>query len=475
MGFGGPPRNGLLISLSVVAVTVRSMDIAFLLIGLLLGSAGGIWLAVQARSALADAARESARREEFHVDRANRQAEREALLREHIARVEAAAATDDQMLDAFRSLSQEALAAQSAQLVQLAEAKYGALHQTTDSVLAGHSKAVGDGLRALSERLVALERERNDATSALRAIVGDLSVAHRATQAETSKLAAAMRDNRVRGAWGEVQLRRVLEMAGLDRHADFIEQRGVTDGESRSRPDVVVPLPNGRCVVIDAKVPLDRYLDAANAGDPAIERRLQAEHAKAVAGHVTALAQRDYAAKVDGSVDMVLLFLPGEPFLAAALDADPTLFEAAAAKGVHLVTPSSLVPLLRGIALGWREHQAERAAAEIQQLGIELHERIAIFAEHFAAVGSQLDRTVNAFNRSVGSLDLRVVSTARKLSEHGAGSTRTVPDVVEVPTVSRPIRMLELIVASRPDESTAPLSAAAGESPGQPPAGTAAS
>ena len=310
------------------------MDIAYLLIGLLLGSAGGIWLAVQARSALADAARESARREEFHVDRANRQAEREALLREHIARVEAAAATDDQMLDAFRSLSQEALAAQSAQLVQLAEAKYGALHQTTDSVLAGHSKAVGDGLRALSERLVALERERNDATSALRAIVGDLSVAHRATQAETSKLAAAMRDNRVRGAWGEVQLRRVLEMAGLDRHADFIEQRGVTDGESRSRPDVVVPLPNGRCVVIDAKVPLDRYLDAANAGDPAIERRLQAEHAKAVAGHVTALAQRDYAAKVDGSVDMVLLFLPGEPFLAAALDADPTLFEAAAAKGV---------------------------------------------------------------------------------------------------------------------------------------------
>lgn len=441
------------------------MDIALLLIGLLIGSAGGLWLAAQARAALAEAARENARREEFHAERFHRQAEREALLREHIARVEAAATTDEQMLDAFRSVSQEALAAQSTQLVQLAEAKYGALHQSTDTVLAGHGKAVDDGLRSLAQRLAALEQERTDATSALRALVAELSTAHRATQAETAKLAAAMRDNRVRGAWGEVQLRRVLEMAGLDRHADFVEQRGVADGDSRSRPDVVVPLPNGRCVVIDAKVPLDRYLDAANAGDPAIERRLQAEHAKAVASHVQALAQRDYAGKVSGSVDMVLLFLPGDPFLAAALDADPTLFEAAAAKGIHLVTPSSLVPLLRGIALGWREHQAEQAAAEIQRLGIELHERIAVFAEHFAAVGSQLDRTVNAFNRSVGSLDTRVVTTAQKLADHGAGSARAVPEIVEVPTVARPIRMLELVVAARDAEASgAPLDAvAAGE------------
>ena len=440
------------------------MNFLAVLVGLVLGSAGGLWLAAQARAALAAAAREAARREEFHSDRFARQVEREALLREHLARTEASAATDEQMLDAFRSLSHEALASQSAQLVQLAEAKYGALHQTTDAVLAGHSKSVDEGLRTLADRLARLERERSDATSALRALVGELSTAHRATQAETSKLAAAMRDNRVRGAWGEVQLRRVLEMAGLDRHADFIEQRGVADAESRSRPDVVVPLPNGRCVVIDAKVPLDRYLDAANAGDPAIERRLQGEHAKAVAGHVNALAQRDYASKVTGSVDMVLLFLPGEPFLAAALDADPALFESAAAKGIHLVTPSSLVPLLRGIALGWREHQAEQAAAEIQQLGIELHERIAVFAEHYAAVGAQLDRTVSVFNRSVGSLDSRVVSTARKLSDHGAGSSRVVPEVVEIPTVTRPIRMLELVVAEdRPEHGPSRSVVAAGE------------
>ncbi|MFN8051027.1 MAG: DNA recombination protein RmuC [Acidimicrobiales bacterium] len=418
------------------------MDIALLITALLL-AAGLIWMISQARAALAESARQSAEAARLH-------AEREARLREQLARTEASAATDDQLRDSFSAIAQEALAAQSAQLVQLAEAKYGALQQNTDTVLAGHSKAVGEGLQTLAERLAALERERSDATSSLRAVVGELTVANRATQAEAAKLAAAMRDNRVRGAWGEVQLRRVLEIAGLDRHAHFVEQRSTdqrgADGDaSRGRPDVVIPLANGRCVVVDAKVPLDRYLEAANAGDPDVERRLQVEHAKAVAHHVNALAHRDYVAKVDGSVDMVLLFLPGEPFLAAALDADPALFESAAAKGVHLVTPSSLVPVLRGIALGWREHQAEQAAAEIQQLGIELYERIALFADHFANVGKQLDRTVSAFNKSVGSLDTRVMSTARKLSEHGAGSTRTLPEVVEVPTATRPIRMLELV------------------------------
>lgn len=397
------------------------------------------WLVTQARAAIAATNAK-------HAEIARQAAEREAKLREQLARTEGATATDEQMLAAFRSVSQEALAAQSAQLVQLAEAKYGALQQTTDTALAGHHQAVDNGLRALAERLAGLERERSEATSSLRAVVAELSEAHRATQAEAGKLAAAMRDNRVRGVWGEVQLRRALELAGLDRHVDFVEQRGVGDSSGRGRPDVIVPLPDGHTVVIDAKAPLDRYLEAANATDPDEERRLQAEHARAVAQHVHALAQRDYVAKVEGSVDMVLLFLPGEPFLAAALDADPTLFESAAAKGVHLVTPASLVPLLRGIALGWREHRAERAAAEIQQLGIELYDRIAIFAEHFQAVGTQLDRTVNSFNRAVGSLDARVVSTARKLADHGAGSLRPLAEPAEVSVAARPLRVLELVV-----------------------------
>ena len=411
------------------------MNIALLIIGLVLGSSLGVWLAVQARMALVAAAADSA-------DAARQGAECEARLREQLARTQAAAATDDQMLDAFRSVSQEALAAQSAQLLHLAEAKYGTLQTKTDTVLAGHSKAVGDGLQSLAEKLAGLEKERAESTSALKAVVGELTLANEATRTEAANLAGAMRDNRVRGVWGEVQLRRVLEIAGLDRHADFIEQRGVTDGDARGRPDVIVSLPNGRCVVIDSKVPLDRYLEAANATDPDAQRRLQGEHAKAVASHVTALSNRDYAGLVPGAIDFVLLFVPGDSFLSVALDADPALFAAAAKKDVLMVTPSSLVPLLRGIAVGWQEQRAEQAAREIQELGRELHERIAIFAGHFAAVGYQLDKTVEVFNKSVGSLDTRVVSTARKLSEHGAGSARSVPEVIELSNATRPLRVL---------------------------------
>ena len=421
------------------------MNVALLIIGLVLGSSLGGWLAIQARRALSVAALDSA-------EAARRSAEREAQLREQLARTQAAAATDDQMLDAFRSVSQEALAAQSAQLVQLAEVKYGALQTNTDSVLAGHSKAVDDSLQTLAERLAGLEKERAEATSALRAVVGELTLANEATRSEAANLAAAMRDNRVRGVWGEVQLRRVLEIAGLDRHIDFVEQRGVTDGDSRGRPDVIVSLPNGRCVVIDSKVPLDRYLEAANATDPDAQRRIQGEHARAVASHVAALSNRDYVTLVPGAVDFVLLFVPGDSFLSVALDAEPALFETAARKNVILVTPSSLVPLLRGIAVGWQEQRAEQAAREIQELGMELHERISVFADHFAAVGCQLDRTVAAFNKSVGSLDTRVVSTARKLSEHGAGSARTIPEVIELSTAARPLRVLGLADSSTTNE-----------------------
>lgn len=432
------------------------MGIALLVIGLVVGlvagSSLGIWLVVQSRAALSDAAAQ-------HTEVVRLAAERETRLREQLARAEASQATDSQMLAAFRSVSQEALASQSDRLLQLAEAKYGALQQHSDTVLAGHGRAVAENLARLTERLGDLERERNESTTALRAIVGELTVAHRDTQAEAARLAAAMRDNRVRGAWGEVQLRRVLELAGLGRHADFVEQRTVGDTVDRGRPDVIVPLPDGHHVVIDAKAPLDRYLEAANVADTDAQQRLLAAHAKAVAHHVHALSQRDYAAKVGGTVDMVLLFLPGEPFLAAALDADPSLFEQAALKGIHLVSPSSLLPVLRGIALGWREHRAERAAAEIQQLGVELHERIGVFADHFAKVGVQLDRTVGAFNCAVGSLDARLVSTARKLADHGADSRRELPDVIEIPTATRPIRMLELVDTSPPD---APAGVAAG-------------
>lgn len=368
-------------------------------------------------------------------------AEREACLREELAAASAAAASDQQMLDAFQSLSSDVLRVQSRQLVELAEAKYGALQQSTDGALHAHTQQVSTALTTLAERLAQLERERSQATTSLRTLVGELTVANEATRVEAARLASALRDTRVRGTWGEVQLRRVLELAGLTRHVDFSEQHTVDAVGDRSRPDVVVPLGNGRCVVIDAKAPLDRFLDAANAPDGDAASALHREHAKAVASHVAALASREYTEKINGAVDFVLLFLPGDPYLAAALDADPSLLESAAQRNVYLVTPTSLLPVLRGVALGWREQQASDAAAEILTLGRELHERLAVFIDHHSKVGEQLERTVRAFNQSVGSLDSRLAPTARKLAERGGESQRSLAAVVEIDTAIRPSRL----------------------------------
>lgn len=398
-------------------------------VGIAIGAGWGVWALSRARTLAFAAASEALARE--------------STLREEIAHLRAQLLSDEQRLDAFRSVSREALETQTQSLLQVAEAKYGGLQKTTDAMLSGHSKTVTSGLAEMAERIERLEKERADHATTLRTMVQQLSTAHEATRKETASLASALRDNRVRGVWGETQLRGVLERSGLQRHVDFVEQRGASDGTSTGRPDAVISLANGRCVVIDTKVPLDAFLNAANETDPAREREFQLAHAKAVAAHVNALASREYTAKVDGAIDLVLLFLPGDAFLAAALDAEPTLFESAAAKGVYLVTPASLLPMLGGIAAGWRQFQAEQSAVEIQQLGTELYDRIAMFAEHYNKVGVQLNRTVAAFNTSVGSLDTRLIPTARRLSESGAATSRALSEAAEIDERSRQIRAVE--------------------------------
>jgi DNA recombination protein RmuC len=226
-----------------------------------------------------------------------------------------------------------------------------------------------------------------------------------------------------------VQLRRVLEQSGMEAHADFVEQQGVTGEGGSSRPDVVVRLPNGRCVVIDAKAPLDSYLRAADCRDAEERRAHCRQHARAVASHVSALSRRGYEDVVEGSVDFVVMFLPGDAFLAAAHEARPELLEEAARQNVILASPGTLMAFLRGVACGWREQRVAEEAAQIAQLGRELHERIAIFAEHFSAVGASLGRAVGAYNQALGSMERRLLVTARKFDEHGAGSTRTLPVV----------------------------------------------
>lgn len=374
-----------------------------------------------------------------HLVWSRRATEQNALLRERVAAAEAAALTDEQLLDAYRSVAGASLQEQSEQLLALASTRY----QTLESTALGHWQTQGAQvvrqLELWATRLQEMESQRRSESAVLRSAVADLRQANEEVRTEARQLAGALRDNAVRGAWGEVQLRRVLERAGMERHADFVEQ-GVREsvsgevGDRGGRPDVVVHLPDGRSVVIDSKVPLDRFLDAANCDDETRRGELDAAHAKAVSAHVLALSRRNYDTLVPGALDLVVMFLPGDAFLTAAVAAQPALVEEAWSRGIVLASPSTLLGFLRGVALGWREQQIADEAGEIARTGRELHERLSVFAGHLDKLGVHLGRSVDAFNKTVGSLESRVLPQARRFEDIGAGSTRTLvsPDAVEV-------------------------------------------
>jgi DNA recombination protein RmuC len=298
--------------------------------------------------------------------------------------------------------------------------------------------AVLELLRDYSGRLGVLEQQRQRESAVLSHAVEELRRSNEEVRTEARRLSSALSDHAVRGTWGEVQLRRVLELSGMLRHVDFHEQVGATGEGSARRPDAVVHLPNDRRVVIDAKVPLDAYLRGMNAAEPGERAECFAQHAAAVDQHVRALSRRAYAERVPGSVDFVVLFLPGDPFLAAALDARPELFEQAARHDVVLATPGTLLAFLRGVASGWGERRVTEEAMQVAELGRELHERLCIFSEHLASMGSALTKAVGAYNSAVGSFERRLLVASRRLESHGAASRRAVApgSRVEAPSVA---------------------------------------
>lgn len=366
-----------------------------------------------------------------HLADARRAVLAQADLQARVAAAESAVRTDEQLLDAYRSVAGSTLREQSEQLLQLAAARY----QTLESTALGHWQAQGAQVIRQMEQHEAqireLETRRRSDSAVLTSAVLDLRRSNDEIRDEARHLAGALRDNAVRGTWGEVQLRRVLEQAGMEPHVDFVEQAGCVDttgsSEDRSRrPDVVVRLPAGRCVVVDAKVPLDRYLEAASCDDEDRRRELHRAHAKAVGAHAVALSRRNYDSVVAGALDHVVMFLPGDGFLAAALTARPTLVEEAWARGIVLASPSTLLGFLRGVALGWREQRIAEQAETIAQTGRELHQRLSVYVGHMDKVGSALGSAVSAYNGAVGSLESRVLPQARRFGELGAGSSRSV-------------------------------------------------
>lgn len=350
-------------------------------------------------------------------------------LRADLAAARAAVATDDSVLATFRSASGQTMAEQSRQLLTLAESRYQTLEQSSELRWKAQGDAVVARLEEYAGRLAALEQQRHTETAVLQSAVGDLRRAHDELRDEARGLAGALRDRSVRGTWGEVQLQRVLELAGMNAHVDYAQQQTHSAGGESRRPDVVVSLPNGRSVVIDSKAPLDAYLGAASSSDDRQRGPAMKAHADAVVAHVNELAKRNYERVVPGSVDFVVMFVPGDAFLSAAMDAQPGLFEFAASRDVLIATPSTLLAFLRGVASGWRERQVADEAAAIAGLGRELHERIIKFAVHFASVGQALGRAVGAYNDAVGSMERRLLVTARRMEDLGSGSPDTIPEV----------------------------------------------
>jgi DNA recombination protein RmuC len=362
----------------------------------------------------------------------------------------------------FRALSSQALAASNEQFLQLAVTRFGSLEDASEREARARERAVegmvrpiDDRLGDLHEALVALDRQRANETSQLREMISQLRTTTETLHGETKVLATAMKDTRARGSWGELQLRRVVELAGLVEHCDFVTQVTVAGDEGSLRPDVVVRLPQAKAVVVDAKVPMQAYLQAVETDDPDAERALLDAHGRAVVAHVEALRSRDYSRHVEGSIDFVVMFVPGDAFLTAAYEARPTLFDDAIGRGVFLATPGTLIALLRAVAFGWRQERLAESSAEVARLGRELHQRVGTFAEHLARVGGAIDRAARSYNDAVGSLESRVLVTTRKLADHGVAAPTPLTPPATVDTAVRPLTAAELAAHAREHDELA--------------------
>jgi DNA recombination protein RmuC len=279
----------------------------------------------------------------------------------------------------------------------------------------------------VDQRLSRWETERTSQHAGLSEQLRALAIAQQKLHGETAGLVQALRAPQVRGRWGEIQLQRVVELAGMLEHCDFYQQPSASTDDGRLRPDLIVRLPGDRQVVIDAKCALDAYLDAQQADTDLLRREKLTAHARQVRQHIQRLSAKAYWDQFQPAPEFVVLFLPGESFFSAALEQDPSLIEAGADRKVLLATPTTLIALLRAVAYGWRQEQTARHAQAIADLGRELHDRIRILTDHLAAMGTGLQTAVTAYNQAVASLETRLLVSARRFRDLGVAADRDIP------------------------------------------------
>jgi DNA recombination protein RmuC len=440
----------------------------------------------ESESARAARDAEAARAQQSH-QRAEEAAARAAAAQAELAGVRAAleaeraAAADRERLltqreaelrDSFQALSAEALSRNNEAFVQLAEARLAkvtaALAAKSDGDATQRQQAIEallnpitQSLHRLDGQLRTVEKEREAAYAGLREQVGAMHRTSEQLHSETRQLVTALRAPQVRGRWGELQLERIVELAGMVEHCDFSRQVSATDGSGDDdaivRPDLVVHLAGGKHIVLDAKVPFGAYLEAVEATD--LDRRADrlAAHARHLRAHVDSLAHKSYWQRFDTSPEFVVLFVPGDPFLEAALQADPALLEHAFERNIVISTPTTLIALLRTVAYTWRQEALASNAARVHELGRELHARLATMGGHVAKLGKQLGGAVDAYNRAVSSLESRVLVTARRFGELDV-VTEGLDTPEQVERSPRTVQAVELVASAT--ESLVALEAA---------------
>lgn len=439
---------------------------SLVLTGLLaaLAGAGTVYLLFKTRSAGLEArnaellvARDEARAElvglrEAHAqtrsDLSAERAAREQEVKGWQEKQDALIKAQEELMKQFDALSRKALDMNSKSFLELAKTQMEKMITNVDAkeekrklelekLVTPLSKTLED----VSKHVREVEKDREKAYASITEQVKGLSEAQLAIRREANNLVNALRKPSVRGRWGEIQLRRVVEMAGMVDHCDFEEQQTVHSDNGRLRPDMIVNLPGDKIIVLDAKAPLAAYLEAVEARDEEEREQKMSQHAKQIRTHVQQLSTKAYQDQFDTTPDMVVLFLPGESFFYAALQNDPSLIEYGVENNVIIATPTTLIALLRAVAYGWRQEQLAENAQLISRLGQELYDRLRVLAEHFNKVGRGLQTATTSYNKAIASMESRVLVSARKFKELGSSSSADLPDVEPLESMPRQLEL----------------------------------